>query len=137
MELMLEETTQHGGDGDKYWQRSFDILESIRLVQRLEARGREFKVRCGLELYRAKLSLNHGAWYPYLYKVGLEPSTSQRRIKMARDFMCWASILKPTEKVEHAHVLQAMELVYSKSCNLQDFSTEVNPDKFIAEQPNP
>jgi hypothetical protein len=112
-------------DGDKYWERPFDAEESIKRVRQLEGRGTEFKVKSGFELYRAKLNLEHGDWYRFLYRARIEPSKAQRRMKEAKEFMTWAGVFREEdEKVVEKHVVKAMELVAVKSCILQDFASK-------------
>jgi hypothetical protein len=64
-------------------EQSFNISASIERVRQFEQRGTEFKVRCGLELLRVKMNIDHGVWYAFLVKAGIYPSTATRRMKTA------------------------------------------------------
>ena len=114
------------GDGDRYWHRPFEVKESYEHAQLFEGLSTEAKVKTGLELWRAKLYLGHGAWYPYLYRAHIDPSKSERRRKVAKRFMEWAKIIRPMDKIQETNIVEAMDLIYSKSCILQDFTSEVS-----------
>lgn len=134
-----------GRNGDRFWLREFNAKQSIERYQCLdeqcqhfERRGTEFKVKCGLELYRSKLNLHHGEWYLFLKKAQIKnPSTATRRMQDALDFMIWAGVIRPKEKVKEQHVIGAMEICYLKPCNLHGFAEykqeSFNEDKFNAE----
>jgi hypothetical protein len=116
MEATIKETIKT--NGDKYWERSFNLNESIERLKHFEGRGTEFKVKSGLELLWAKENFGkHGSWYAFLLKVGMSPDKAQRRMRLARQFMQWAKV---------KNVIQAMDLVSVKSCMLQDFASEVS-----------
>jgi hypothetical protein len=66
---------------------SFNINESIERIHQFEQKGIEFKVRSGLELLRVKMNIEHGAWYAFLIKAGIYPSTATRRMKIASLFL--------------------------------------------------
>ena len=107
-----------GKDGDRFWERPFNAKQSIERAREFEGRGTEFKVKCGLELWRAKLNLDRGCWLPYLKAAAISPTTSSRRMKVAKEFMRWANIAD--EKIEEHHIISAMEAVYSNnaSCSI-------------------
>lgn len=124
---LREETilnAEPGENGDRFWERPFNAEQSIERCQHLEQRGTEFKVKCGLEFCHAKLSLDHGEWYPHLYRAEIEPSKAQKRMQVARDFMQWAGV---------TDVVQAIELAYTKSSKLRDFanSKQINLNEFL------
>lgn len=137
-------SAEPGRDGDKFWLREFNAEQSIERYQCLdeqcqhfERRGTEFKVKCGLELYRSKLNLHHGEWYLFLKKAHTYPSTATRRMQVALDFMIWAGVIRPEEKVKEQHIITAMEISYLKSCILHDFAEykheSFNENEFNAE----
>lgn len=134
-EVIIEETKKE--NGDKYWLRPFNSLESIERCRRFEGRGTEFKVKAGLELHLAKLNVGRGSWYAYLHRANIYPTTATRRMKMATEFMLWLETLREGDKVTERHVHDALEAIHSKPCKLHGFaeSLKVNPDTFCAEMP--
>lgn len=144
--LVLERETIHapGGDGDQYWHRPFEVKESYERARLFEGLSTEPKVKAGLELWRAKLNLSHGAWYPYLWRAHIDPSKSERRRKLAKRFMEWAGVIKPKDKIQEADIVRAMDLIHAKSRILRDFTSEVSQEvdtnQFVKEgyrSPNP
>jgi hypothetical protein len=116
----------------------FNVSESIERIHLFEQRGTEFKVRCGLELIRAKLNLNHGAWQPFLFKANIYHSTATRRMKIASSFMEWAGLLPPGSRPTDEGVLKAMNLIDGKSCNMHDFTIiqKIDANTFWSDLPD-
>lgn len=136
-------SAEPGSNGDKFWLREFNAKQSIKRSQHLEERcqhherrGIEFKVKSGLEFYRAKLNVKHGEWYLYLKKAQIYPSTATRRMQDALEFMVWAGVIPPGEKVKEQHVITAMEISYLRPCKLHGFAEykheSFNGDEFNA-----
>ena len=105
----------------RYWLDDYDAEESIRQIKRCEDRKFESKVQCGLELWRTKLNINHGGWYPYLWKCGMSQATASRRKQLATEFLRWQEILPKDDEVEEYHVIDGLELVIDKPCIMNDF----------------
>jgi hypothetical protein len=107
-------------------QGPFVAIESILRIWRSEVRGKEAHVLTGLELLRAKHSLRHGAWYPFLYKAGLEPSTATRRMAMANQFIGFVKTgefhFRPPFEAVEGDELEAIEIAETKPCKLHDFA---------------
>jgi len=126
----LQEGAMPGAEnGDRFWEREFNAKQSIERSQYLnercqhhERRGTEFKVKCGLELYRSKLNVKHGKWYLFLKKAQIYPSTATRRMQTALEFMVWAGVIRPEEKVKEQHIITSMEISYLKPCKLHGFA---------------
>lgn len=136
-EMEVPTGNSKNGNGDQYWLRPFNSLESIERCRRFEGRGTEFKVKTGLELYLAKLNLRHGSWYPYLHRADIYPTTATRRMKIAKEFMVWLELLGKVDKVTEHHVHDALKNIHSKECKLHDFaqSIKVDLDTFHNELP--
>jgi hypothetical protein len=116
----------------------FDTNASLERIHLFEQRGTEFKVRCGLELLRAKLNLKHGAWRPFLFRANIYPSTATRRMKITSAFMEWAGLLPPGSRPTDEGVLKVMNLIDSKSCILHDFTNiqKIQADTFWSDLPD-
>ncbi|MFC1995516.1 hypothetical protein ACFLVM_01380 [Chloroflexota bacterium] len=117
MEKGHEETTAK----QRYWLDDYDAEESIRQIKRCEDRKFESKVQCGLELWRTKFNINHGGWYPYLWKCGMSQATASRRKQLTTEFLRWQGILPKDNEVEEHHVIDGLELVTDKPFILNDF----------------
>ena len=117
MEREHEETTAD----QRYWLHGYDAEESIRQIKQCEDRKFESKVKCGLELWRTKLNINHGAWYPYLWKCGMSQATASRRKQLATEFLQWQEILAKGNELKEHHVLDGLELVTDKPFIMNDF----------------
>ena len=72
---------------DEYWQRPFSVKESIQRARFLFHKGCVYNILLGLELMWARPHLRHAHWYPYLAKVGIDPSSATRRIRLAVEFI--------------------------------------------------
>jgi hypothetical protein len=118
-----------------HWQGPFVAIESVTRIQRFEVRGNEAHVLTGLELVRAKHSLQHGAWYPFIYKAGLEPSTATRRMTMANRFIWYLRTgelnLRPPFKTDEGDELEAIEIAETKPCKLHDFAELVQKQRDV------
>ena len=75
MEKEHEEATVN----QRYWLHDYDARESIRQIKQYENRKFGSKVKCGLELWRTKFNINHGAWYPYLWKCDMSQAAGNRQ----------------------------------------------------------
>jgi len=105
----------------RYWLDDYDAEESIRQIKRCEDRKFESKVKSGLELWRTKFNINHGAWYPYLWKCGMSQATASRRKQLATEFLRWQEILPKDDELEEHHVIKGLEMVIYKPFILNDF----------------
>lgn len=112
---------EYSPDGDKPWKRPFNLAESVVRCRLYYQRAKEIQLKCGLELWRAKLNLVHGHWEPYLLRIGISPPTAWRRLKLARQFIEWVKIKALIPKLEEEHVTKAMALIHDKSFNMKDF----------------
>jgi hypothetical protein len=132
-------------------EQPFNIDESIERIRQFERSGTEFKVRC-LELWRAKLDLKHGAWYPFLAKSIIYPSTATRRMKIASLFLGWVQTARMTEamaiasaagipisiplpkgyKPTREEIFEGINLIYQEPGKLHDFNEaqKIDIDKF-------
>ncbi len=138
MEKEHEEATAN----QRYWLLGYDAEESIRQIKRCEDRKFESKVKCGLELWRTKFNINHGAWYPYLWKCGMSQPTASRRKQLATEFLQWREILPKDKELEEHHVIAGLELITDKPFIMNDFRksrinlealrTELSGEKGIA-----
>lgn len=117
MEKEHEEATAN----QRYWLHDYDAKESIRQIKRCENRKFESKVKCGLELWRTKLNISHGAWYPYLWKCGMSQATASRRKQLAAEFLRWQEILPRDNELKEHHVIDGLELVSDKPFIMNDF----------------
>jgi len=117
MEKEHEEATAN----QRYWLHDYDAKESIRQIKRCENRKFESKVKCGLELWRTKFNISHGAWYPYLWKCGMSQSTASRRKQLAAEFLRWQEILPKDNELEEHHAIDGLELVSDKPFIMNDF----------------
>ncbi len=117
MEKEQEEATAN----QRYRLHDYDAKESVRQVKRCENRKFESKVECGLELWRTKFNINHGAWYPYLWKCGMSQATASRRKQLAAEFLRWGEILPKDNELTEVHVIDGLELVANKPFTLNDF----------------
>lgn len=108
-------------DSQRYWLHDYDAKESIRQIKRCENRKFESKVKCGLELWRTKLNISHGAWYPYLWKCGMSQATASRRKQLAAEFLRWQEILPKDDELKEHHVIDGLELVSDKPFIMNDF----------------
>ena len=121
-------------NGDKYWVKQFNADDSIEHVKLFERQGLGAKIKCGLELWRAKLTLGQGAWYPYLFKCGMSQPTSSRRKNLAELFLRWCGIKEMGETLNQTHIIKGLELVFSESFILNDFQDvvfELNRDNIV------
>ncbi len=84
---------------DKYWVKDFNKNDSIEHVKLFERQRLDAKIKCGLELWRAKMILERTTWYPYLYMCGMSQPTSSRRKNLAMLFLTWCGILEPGRKL--------------------------------------
>ena len=117
MEKGLEEATAN----QRYWLLGYDAKESIRQIKRCEDRKFESKVKRGLELWRTKLNINHGSWYPYLWKCGMSQATASRRKQLATEFLGWQEILPKDNEIKEHHVIDGLELVTDKPFIMNGF----------------
>ena len=117
MEKEHEEATAN----QRYWLHDYDAKESIRQIKRCENRKFESKVKCGLELWRTKFNISHGAWYPYLWKCGMSQATASRRKQLATEFLRWQEILPKDNELEEHHAIDGLELVTDKPFIMNDF----------------
>ena len=117
MEKEHEEATAN----QRYWLHDYDAGESIRQIKRCENRKFESKVKCGLELWRTKFNISHGAWYPYLWKCGMSQATASRRKQLATEFLRWQEILPKDNELEEHHAIDGLELVTDKPFIMNDF----------------
>jgi len=117
METELEEAITK----KRYWLQGYDADQSIRQIKRCENRKFESKVQCGLELWRTKLNISHGAWYPYLWKCGMSQATASRRKQLATEFLRWQEILPKDRELQEHHVIDGLELVTCKPFIMNDF----------------
>jgi len=117
MEKEHEEATAN----QRYWLLGYDARESIRQIKRCEDRKFESKVKCGLELWRTKFNISHGAWYPYLWKCGMSQATASRRKQLATEFLRWQEILPKDNELEEHHAIDGLELVTDKPFIMNDF----------------
>lgn len=117
MEKEHEEATAN----QRYWLHDYDAKESIRQIKRCENRKFESKVKCGLELWRTKFNIGHGAWYPYLWKCGISQATASRRKQLATEFLQWQEILPKDNELKEHHVIDGLELVSDKPFIMNDF----------------
>jgi len=121
---------------NKFWLKSFDALASITRIHGYETKGLEQQLKCGLDLWLAKLSLSHGAWNPYLLRCEFPSlSTAYRRRQLAVEFLLWSEIVQKGKPSE-AHVIAGLEMVHAKSFKVNDFRQHIfqlNRDKFIDE----
>jgi hypothetical protein len=118
------DTYRPGSDGDKFWERSWDIAESVVRCRLYDQKTKESELRCGLELLRAKINLGHGGWKPYLLRVGMSPTTAWRRMKMASRFLGWSKIKSAkVKRPQERHITKAMESLNSegKYFKMKDF----------------
>jgi hypothetical protein len=116
---------------EKYWEQPFDSKESIVRVLSFEGTKLEAQVKCGLELWRAKLNISHTGFLAYLHKCGISQPTSSRRKKLAKLFLEWAGILGQNEKVNEHHITQGLNLLQDKPFKMNDFQRyvfELNKD---------
>jgi len=118
----MEKEQQEATANQRYWLHDYDTKESIRQIKRCENRKFESKIRCGLELLRTKFNINHGAWYPYLWKCGLSQATASRRKQLATEFLQWQEILPKDNELKEHHVIDGLDLVTEKPFILNDFS---------------
>ena len=117
MEKEHEEATAN----QRYWLHDYDAKESIRQIKQCENRKFESKVQCGLELWRTKYNIGHGAWYPYLWKCGMSQATASRRKQLATEFLQWQEMLAKGNELKEHHVIYGLELVTEKPFILNDF----------------
>ena len=117
MEKEHEEATAN----QRYWLHDYNAEESIRQIKRCENRKFESKVKCGLELWRTKFNISHGAWYPYLWKCGMSQATASRRKQLATEFLRWQEILPKDNELEEHHAIDGLELVTDKPFIMNDF----------------
>ena len=80
-------------------QENWNVQESIARCRLLLRRGTAANILLGLELLRAKIHLKHGNWYPYLLKVGIDPSGVSRRMKLTLKYLTRCGIKEPGERV--------------------------------------
>jgi hypothetical protein len=117
MEKEHEEATAN----QRYWLHDYNVEESLRQIKRCENRKFESKVKCGLELWRTKFNISHGAWYPYLWKCGMSQATASRRKQLAAEFLRWQEILPKDNELEEHHVIDGLELVSGKPFIMNGF----------------
>ncbi len=117
----VEKEQEEATANQRYWLHDYDAKESIRQIKRCENRKFESKVKCGLELWRTKFNISHGAWYPYLWKCGMSQATASRRKQLAADFLRWQEILPKDNELEEHHVIDGLELVTDKPFIMNDF----------------
>ena len=117
----VEKEHEEATVNQRYWLDDYDAKESIRQIKRCENRKFESKVQCGLELWRTKFNINHGGWYPYLWKCGMSQATASRRKQLATEFLRWQGILPKDNEVEEHHVIDGLELVTDKPFIMNDF----------------
>lgn len=92
----------------------FSRSESVKKVIAWEITTLEGKVRCGLEILRAKICLPHGAFIPYLHECHLSRSTGDRRMNIAEEFI---RFLGYQGNIDEECILDAM----TKCVNLKHF----------------
>ena len=117
----VEKEQEEAAANQRYWLHNYDAKESIRQIKRCENRKFESKVKCGLELWRTKFNINHGAWYPYLWKCGMSQATASRRKQLAAEFLRWQEILPKDNELEERHVIDGLELVTDNPFIMNDF----------------
>ena len=117
----VEKEQEEAAANQRYWLHNYDAKESIRQIKRCENRKFESKVKCGLELWRTKFNINHGAWYAYLWKCGMSQATASRRKQLATEFLLWQEILSKGNELEEHHVIDGLELVTDKPFIMNDF----------------
>ncbi len=117
----MDKEHEEATTNQRYWLHDYDAKESIRQVKWCESRKFENKVQCGLELWRTKLNISHGAWYPYLWNCGMSQATASRRKQLAAEFLRWRGILPEDDELEVHHIIDGLELVYDKSFRMNDF----------------
>ena len=121
-------------NGDKYWVKEFSAVDSIEHVKLFERQKLDAKIKCGLELLRAKLIIGYAGWYKYLFRCGMSPPTASRRKSLAVLFLKWCGILKPGDIISETHIIQGLELAFSKSFKMNDFQKhlfELNYDDIV------
>ena len=117
----VEKEQEEAAANQRCWLHNYDAKESIRQIKRCENRKFESKVKCGLELWRTKFNISHGAWYPYLWKCGMSQATASRRKQLATEFLRWQEILPKDSELEEHHVIDGLELVSDKPFIMNDF----------------
>jgi len=117
----MEKEHEEATTNQRYWLHDYDAKESIRQIKRCENRKFESKVKCGLELWRTKFNIDHGAWYPYLWKCGMSQATASRRKQLATEFLRWQEILPKDNELKEHHVIDGLELVTDKPFIMNDF----------------
>ena len=138
----IEKEHKEATANQRYWLQGYDAEESVRQIKRCESQKFESKVQCGLELWRTKLNISHGAWYPDLWKCGMSQATASRRKQLATEFLRWGKILPNGNELEEYHVIEGLEMVTCKLFILNDFReslidwealrTELSGEKDIA-----
>ena len=87
--VMTANTTALVPVGEDFWHRGFDLQESITRTKTLRVKTTEMKVKLGLEIFWARLNIEHGSWYSFLMQVDIDNTTAWRRRQNATDFMSW------------------------------------------------
>jgi len=116
-------------NGHKFWRGKPNVLESIKRCLRWERKGKEAQLWCGLEILRVKHYLKNKTkgdekpGVPFLKAIGVPRYTASRRVTLVKLFMFWAGIadLGKYQTPEESQVLEAMDFLDSKCCNLQHF----------------
>ncbi|MBA7610864.1 hypothetical protein ES703_18078 [subsurface metagenome] len=127
--MILRGEVEPGRNGHKFWQGKVNVLESIKRCLRRERQGKEAHLWNGLEILwvthhlKSVAKPDHSPGLPFLKKIEVPRYTLSRRVKLVKQFMRWAGIADiPKYKTpELIQVLEAMELLDSKCCNLQHF----------------
>lgn len=86
--------------GDEYWLRPFSVKESIQRARALFRKGCVTNILLGLELMWGRFHLRHTHWYPYLAKIGIDPSSATRRMQLAVEFMVRDGIFKDKDRLK-------------------------------------
>jgi hypothetical protein len=91
------ELPQLDGRNVRVTDNSWNPAGSIKTCQELLRRGTVANIALGLELTRAKSSLKHCNWYPFLKKVGIDPSGATRRMRLATEYLSRSGIISKSE----------------------------------------
>lgn len=68
-----------------------------------------------------KLIIGHAGWREYLFSCKMSQLTASRQKRLVLLFLKWWGVLKPGDKFSETHIVQGLELVFSKSFKMNDF----------------
>ncbi len=105
-------------------QENWNVQASIARCRLLLRRGAAANILLGLELLRAKIQLNHGSWYPYLLKVGIDPSGVSRRMKLTEKYLIRCGIKEPGERVTIGNIREGELRLESNPAETHDLEKE-------------